>query len=100
MKPDRIESLWNRLTALAREAPAQPARTSAPPGFAERVLRLAAERSESTLDLWFRLSLRGLGLAGVAAAAALTLAVLLPGPAEPAHDLHWLDPVEEVFASL
>ena len=88
---------WERLTALARQAPAVESDPGMPPGFATRVAALAlAEPESSPWSLLERFALRGLfaALALSAAAAAYNFT----GPSgEHEEDLTTSDTVGELL---
>jgi hypothetical protein len=68
---NRFEHRWQKLTALARQAPADPG-AAAPHGFATRVAARAAAQPATP---WF--SLERLALRGLAAAAACCFAAVV-----------------------
>ncbi len=69
---NRFDHQWQKLTALARQAPAD--RDAAiPPGFATRVAARAAAPASSPWAVFERLALRGLMVAAACSAAAIAL---------------------------
>ena len=78
---NRFDHQWQKLTALARQAPAEPG-AAAPYGFAPRIAARAAALPAGTP--W--LSLERFALRGLVAAAACSLAAVAINYTEPSSD--------------
>lgn len=93
---NRFDHRWQKLTALARQAPADRA-SAAPPGFATRVVaRAAALPPLSPWACFERFALRGLMVAAAFGVAAVALNYYPPA-AESADDYAATDAVSEIL---
>lgn len=93
---NRFDHQWRKLTALARQAPADAAATAAPYGFATRVAAQAAALPAAPWLSLERLALRGLLIAAACSVAAVVFnyATL---PSVPTDDEAGGDTVSEVL---
>ncbi len=93
---NRFDHPWKKLTALARQAPANPD-TVAPVGFATRVVARAAALPPSSPWAFFeQFALRGLAVAAVLGICAVALNYYSPAT-ENADDVAATDAVSEIL---
>ena len=91
---NRFDQQWQKLTALARSAPAEPA--AAPHGFATRVAARAATAPLAPWAGFERVALRGLLVAAALGVAAIALNYSVI-QSEPAEDFAATDAIPELL---
>lgn len=91
---NRFDQQWQKLTALARSAPAEPA--AAPHGFATRVAARAAATPLAPWAGFERVALRGLLVAAALGVAAIALNYSVI-QSEPADDFAATDAIPELL---
>jgi hypothetical protein len=92
---NRFDQQWQKLTALARSAPAEPA-AAAPHGFATRVAARAATAPLAPWAGFERVALRGLLVAAALGVAAIALNYSVI-QSEPAEDFAATDAIPELL---
>lgn len=92
----RFDQDWQKLVALARQAPAEDGDVALPPGFATRVAALAAATPPAPWGGLERLALRGFVAAAACCAGAVAYSYF-DHTAEPAYDTAVDDSVLELL---